>query len=295
MNAKLLQPKLSPTPKTAEVARTDDGNLFVSVNRADYTTFRVASGAGLNRLLQRIGSAKDFLLITPFRGFDRAEGTTPKPRSKSENERLFQAFPAELRGLLGTKRIGAYWLVGHWTECSVNLNGKPMTECTAIGGEIVDNLEYSWFFSRDDESVTSEAWLNTAIALATKYAQDGFIIRVDGETTLRKQNGTVSKVLETDRVIQDAWANLARMRGDANNETGYGYTELRKVRERGRRIPVVMPPAPQSAENAESVAKESAYRLVGNGLPYAPEFFVAVPHSNAGKAIFAAEGIRYHI
>jgi hypothetical protein len=154
----------------------------------------------------------------------------------------------------------------------------------------VDSLEYSWFLSPYDP-IPSEPWLDAGIGLATKYEQDNFIIRLDGETTLREQTGEIQRHLETDRSVEDAWANLAKMRSDPDDTYGVGCTELRNIPERGSIQPVVFP----EEKPKRPRSKESSYHLIGTGQPYAPEFFIAEPQSNSGKMMFAAIGIQYKV
>lgn len=271
MNSKLLQ-----KGPVAEVVRLATGGLRVNIKRPEYATFRLASGANLSRVLRRIGSEVDFLMITSFRAGDEDQNKVWTPRTKSQNERLFTRLPGELRSLLGSKRVGAYWLVAHWTTCTVPLNGAPLSECTALGGHIADSLEYSWLFTRDDPKVSGEAWLEAAKTLAKRYDQDSFVIRLDGETTLRGSTGDVWKTLSTDQAVEEAWKNLTEIR---EKEPYYGYSELRKVRERGRIQPIVLPES-----------RAAAYRVTGTGEPHTIEFFVAEPHGNSSSALFAAIG-----
>jgi hypothetical protein len=54
----------------------------------DYATYRLAAGANLNRMLQRINSTRDFLLITPFGAFNES-GDTRVPRSRAKMSGCF--------------------------------------------------------------------------------------------------------------------------------------------------------------------------------------------------------------
>ena len=57
-------------------------------------------GAGLARVLNSIGSAKDLMLITAFRS----------ERTKAENEKDFRALPGVLRSFFKSTSLCAYWL-----------------------------------------------------------------------------------------------------------------------------------------------------------------------------------------
>lgn len=273
--------------KVAEVKRGMNG-LAVNINREGYSTYRMASGANLARVLQQIGSDVDFMMITNYRAYeaDPDENGQKIPRPKAKNEKDFCKMPNILRDRLSMMEIGAYWLVGHWATCTVPLKGAPMNQCQALGGEIEDSLEYSWLFTKPRDGVSSKEWLANAITFATEYLQDGFVIRLDGETTLRTSNGTIDKKLTTNGAVQEAWAALAKLRSEPT-EYGFGYSELRKVRERGRLQPIVF----QDEPGAAPVAKESGYHVVGTGKPHEIDFFLAEPHSNSSKQMFASLGV----
>lgn len=274
-----LQPKMDPSParagKKAEVTRLKDGSgVVVDIKRPDFFEYRWASGANLARTLQSLNSATGFIMITSFRSYDEVDGKLV-PRSRSQNDKSFAQIPGQVREKLGTKRIGAYWLVGHWTEKDDR-------------GEVVDSLEYSWLLTRDDPDVTGEQWLRLAIDLTQLYDQSACIIRLDGETTLRRRDGSLLGTLTTARAVEDAWASLAKLRESGED---YSYTELRKMRERGRRQPIVSSEMPPVSSEMPPEVKTSAYRVQGNGQEYQPEFFIAKPHSNSARMHFAADGI----
>lgn len=262
----LLKPKVGAAEP--EVTRLKTGGLSVKISRPDFESYRLASGANLGRILQRLESSVDFIIVTSFRAFDVVDGALV-PRSKSKNEKLFSGVPAEVRSELGTTRIGAYWLVGHWTES------------TPQG--VVDSVEYSWLLAKDDPQVSEKAWLDIGTHLARKYDQDAFIIRQGGTMTLRSKDGSVLQTLSTVGAVEDAWANLAKLR-----ESGqpYGYSEVGKLHGRGRHIPLVFP---------ETKAASGAYRVTGSGAAYKPEFFVAEPHNNSSKQYFKALGVQYRL
>jgi hypothetical protein len=271
---------LQPTPKS-EVIRTASA-VQVRVAAPGFSEYRYASGANLARILQRLDSSVDFIMITSF----RAHGQNDKdgPITLKDNINTFTQLPGEIRSALGTKRIGAYWLVGHWTTCS--LDDVPLAQCEAEGGKVTDSLEYSWLMTRDDDSVTPEAWLDAAMGIAAKYDQNSFIIRLEGKTTIRRSNGSVDGTLTTDSAIVNAWKDLAQER---EKTSGQGYSEVRKLRERGRMQPLLMRRTEEAPSETE---KTSAYRVTSCSAPAEMEFFQAVPDNNSGRQMFHSLGIK---
>jgi hypothetical protein len=89
------------------------------------STYHLAK-ASLSRLLQQFDNKVDFVILTSY------HHTKPE----KENIKSFQDFPAEYRALVGTKKVGAYELAGHWQE---------------EGGE--DQIERSWFFTKERAAV----------------------------------------------------------------------------------------------------------------------------------------------
>lgn len=263
----LLEPK-----QAAEVFRRKEGGLLIDFHGPEYWEYHTASGTNLARVLARIGSDVDFILITAFRPFDEEEGSAPVPRSKNKNRSDFYQIPGQIRAAAGSKRIGAYWLVGHWSEPDPD-------------GQIVDSLEYSWMLVKDDPNVSEEAWLGAAQSVAAQYNQFGFIIRLNGEMTVRRPDGSVFQALSTDRAVEDAWKNLAKLRASGE---AHGYTELRKMRERGRIQPIVF-------QDKEQVLKTSSYHAHGAGKLYDIEFFLVEPHNNSAKMGFHYQGIKHGI
>jgi hypothetical protein len=168
-------------------------------------------------------------------------------------------------------------MIGHWTKKDKDT------------GEITDNLEYSWLFTKEDPGVTDEEWLAAAKELTHQYQQTSFIIRIDGKMTERDENGGIKRILSSYRAVEDAWAKLGKLRAkmaeDPENN-GYGYREFRKVRERGRRQPLTFPEVPVGPK-----PKESAYHVTGDGQEHPIAFFMAVPDSISAKRSFHAMGI----
>jgi hypothetical protein len=283
----LLEPKAAqaaaPIARKAEVDRLKIGGsgkyaLHVDIDRPDYWTYNWASGAGIARILDRINSNVDFLMITNFRAADWVDGVNV-PRTKTQNDQAFSKMPRQLREILGTNKVGAYWMVGHWTEKDKNT------------GAITDNLEYSWLFTKDDPGVTDEEWMAAAKELTQQYEQIAFIIRLNGEISQRSDNGEIQRLLTSSRAVEDAWANLAQLRAEMDDDPDkpYGYSEIRKVRERDCRQPLTSPEVTIGPQ-----AKESAYRVTGDGQEHSIAFFMALPDNISAKRSFAAMGIQAH-
>jgi hypothetical protein len=300
MDSKLLK----PVPPH-EVSRLASGGVWVNIKRDNVTATHVASGANLSRVLQRIGSNVDFMLITCFRPHDEVtdtQGLSQKvPRSMDKNQSLFYGMPKELRSLVGTDKVGGYWMIGHWTNCVIDGEEQenfPLNQCAESGGEVQDNLEYSWLFTRDDASITPDAWLQAGCDLSVKYDQQAFIVRLAGETTLRSQKGAVWDSLSSEGTIDEAWKNLAKLRA---TKPFYGYTELKRLRSKGRRQPLVLAPK-ETEEKAETGTvelpkaagkrKTSAYHVAGSGRECEIDFFMAKPEGNSSRMFFAAIGAK---
>ena len=132
------------------------------------------------------------MLITAFRS----------ERTKAENEKDFRVLPGVLRSFFKSTSLCAYWLVGHWTECKGALKGTKIDQCVAEGEEIVDALEYSWLFVKTDESVSGDAWLRAGMDLANLTDQFAFVIRLNGEVSVRYANGEIKDRLTTDASVE---------------------------------------------------------------------------------------------
>ena len=131
--------------------------------------------ASLSRLLQQFQNKVDFVILTCY----RPENT------EEENSKTFQKFPAEYRGLVGTNKVGAFELVGHWQE---------------KGGQ--EELERSWFFTNGDPNLSGEKFIAVAKALAGQYLQTAMVISRQGVTTLESPEGTVYNTLPRRRRLR---------------------------------------------------------------------------------------------
>jgi hypothetical protein len=144
--------------------------VFESVYRTgDLLHFRVGgtpciAKASLSRLLQQFQKNVDFIIITSYQ----------KEKTEQENIKTFQDFPREYRGLVGTMKIGAFELVGHWQKAA---------------GE--DALERSWFFTNGDPNLSTEDFTVAALAMADQYEHDTIIISRQGVITVETPEGVV--------------------------------------------------------------------------------------------------------
>lgn len=232
----------------------------------------VASGAGLSRVLRAIESNSDFVIITPFRGVN----------SFSQNVSAFKALPKRVRQILNEPKIGGYWLIGHWTECSVDLEeGQTSDQCVALGGKLQHSLEYSWLFVRP-QYVPQKEWLAAFSKIAKEYKQDAFVSRSDGKTAVvAGSDGTVWESLSTVGAIEGTLEKLAWLRA---NRAGYGYTELKKLRDNGRIQPIVF--------EVKSASKESFAENVRSSSNSFALYQVVPASSSQSQAFIYHEGVK---
>lgn len=247
---------------------------FEGVERSgDRLKYRVGSltriaKASLSRLLTQFQKNVDFCIITPVH----------YTKSAKENMEAFRQFPALFRSLAGTAKVGAYELVGHWLE----RNDK---------GEEVDQTEPSWFIVNGDPNLSSDQFYQTAKILADRYSQTAFIIRKDGKTTLETPSGEVWATFSTDGAIENAWEKMLKQKAEfqKGERPGVGYSELKRLKDKGRGSPVVLDNAPEEAEpttEAEipEVVKTSSQK---------PRIFVCIPGSLSDRRTLTEQGISY--
>jgi hypothetical protein len=258
---------------STRVNRCVGGGLLVSIRREDYATHRYASSANLNRILSRIGAVDDFLLMTPF--------NTIIPLG--ENQKRFEKIPNMVRSLLETKRVNAYWLVGHWTD-EGDLRGHETPPAGPHAGASIDHLEYSWLLVKRDEQIKPSDWLLTATLLADCYAQYAFVIRLSGETTLRSSDGTIWETLRSERGVKDTWATLARLR---SRPDPFGYGAVLNARATRSSGTGGLPP---DKGDGERIAGVSSYGVRGDGSHHEADFFLAVTGNISSKMHFEAIG-----
>ena len=179
------------------------------------------SEATFNRIKKMIQDSKnDFVIITASRGdFSRKE-------NQKRNTELLQ----ELRKKLNRKDIGAYRLVGHWKECSKELpEGSDISDCSKLGGKIIDSLEDSWFINIPQD-IDKKEFENVIQELAKKYSQDAYIIRIDGKTELKGKDGSSWETFKNvsgnpDEFVTNGFKDLLGRQG---------FTQFKKDRDSGK-------------------------------------------------------------
>jgi len=176
------------------------------------------SGAGIARVLSKLESGDDFLIITAFRG------NLTKKENQSNNNKLIK----DLRTQVG-KKIGAYKLVGHWKECSEPLkDDEKINDCKGL---IKDSLEESWLIIRPS-TISQEIFIKVANNIARKFEQDAYVIRINNKLTLNGKDGT-------------EWGDLGKAdKKSISNGFGrilgiQGYSELKKNRSKGKNINII--------------------------------------------------------
>ena len=243
---------------------------FEDVHRigSDLLRFRVAgmprlAKASLSRLLQQFQNKVDFVILTCY----RPENT------EQENSKTFQKFPAEYRGLVGTNKVGAFELVGHWQN---------------RGGE--EELERSWFFTNGDPDLSGEKFIAVAKALAGQYEQFAIIISGQGKTTYESPEGDVYNTLTTAGAIENATLKLKKARDEfqAGKREGWGYSELKRMKDRGRDSKFVFDDVPDAPDADQGIAKEGS-----NAYLIQPRIFVGVPQNLMAKQGFSILGMDY--
>jgi hypothetical protein len=210
--------------------------------------------ASLSWLLKQFENKADFVIVTSYN----------TKASEQKNAKSFQAFPREYRALVGTMKIGAYELAGHWQE---------------QGGE--DAIERSWFVAKRDPNLSSEGFIAAAKTLASKYEQTALIVSRQGVITLETPAGEVWATLTTAESIENATLKLMQASRELNEGKGpaIGYSELKRLKDGGRDSTFVFDNAPDADQGKTSSVK--------------PGIFVTVPVNNFGKWAFSTIGLDY--
>lgn len=131
------------------------------------------------------------------------------------------------------------------------------TKCedAAEKSEVHDLLEYSWLFYKGDKHISPDEWLQVGIGLAKDFNQSAFIVRVAGVLTVRTSNGSMERSLSDAEEVEQAWQ-----------------------------------------QESERRMMASAYPAVeGSGVAFTPHVFLAIPHNNSGRMMFACKGIDYRV
>ena len=255
-----------PNYEGAEVFRRPDGTLGVNIQRPDFHESYSCNAANLNRVLSRIGSELDFTLITAFRAKEKKtdDSGSPVPLSMARNSKLSTELQLNMRDLLPRGSVRAYSLIGHWADSNPD-------------GAVTNNLEESWVLVKENPDIKGETWLTATLLLAEQFDQDAFVLRSNGEITVRDQKGTALSTLSGDEAVVDAWKNLARLRAAGQS---HRYSELLK----GNRQPLPLPP------------ETSSYWVRGKDTPCDLEFFVRRPDGSISSLmIFSYRGIKHQV
>ena len=183
--------------------------------------FGKISEATFERIKKMIqNSENDFVIITASRG----------DYTRKENQKRNTELLQELRKKLNRKDIGAYRLVGHWKECSKELpQGSNISDCSKIGGKIIDSLEDSWFINIPQD-IDKKEFEKVIQDLAKKYSQDAYIIRINGKTELKGKDGSSWEIFKNvsgnpDNFVTIGFKSLLRRQG---------FTQFKKDRDSGK-------------------------------------------------------------
>jgi hypothetical protein len=245
--------------------------VFESVYRTgDLLHFRIGgmpriAKASLSRLLQQFQKNVDFIIITSYQ----------KRKTEQENIKTFQDFPREYRGLVGTMKIGAFELVGHWQKKGYD-----------------DTLERSWFFTNGDPNLSTEDFTVAAQALASQYEQQALIVSRQGVITLETPEGVLWETMNTAGAIEQVMEKLMKARAefDEGKRPAHGWTELQRLKGKGRDSAFFLDQVPDADQaTPEEVSKEEE----GKTSSLKPCIFVGVPGSQMGQRAFSIIGMDY--
>jgi len=153
------------------------------LEKVQYDGIGVLNEATFNRILDVINNDKiDFIIMSGFKPWF----------SKKENLKRNNEILKSLRNVFG-KEIGAYKFVGHWKECSIEIDDyKDMKDlqdkCIKQGGKIVDSLEESLLI-RFDNGINNDIF-EEILKIVKQFQQEAFVMRRDGQTGLYGNDGS---------------------------------------------------------------------------------------------------------
>jgi len=228
--------------------------------------------ASLSRLLQQFESKVDFVILTSY----------DKDKPEQENIKSFRDFPREYRALVGTMKVGAYELAGHWQE---------------QGGE--DEIERSWFFTKGDPDLSTEDFIGGGRTLAIKYNQDAIIVSRQGVVTLEEPDGNVWATLTSEGAIEDALLKLMKARSEfaEGDLEGVGYSELMRLKKKDRPSTFYFSPPADADQGNDWLSRgwDSAGNLPEGAKTSSvkPGIFVTVPINNFSKWAFSIIGLNW--
>ena len=182
------------------------------------------SEAQLSRILSKIDSGVDFAIISGCRYMN----------SKAENAKRNNQLLKDLRNMYGSKKFGAYKLVGHWKECSEEISDEESKDlkfdeyrklCISKGGHLIDALESSWFITIPEGAYNKT--FDILLKLAKKYEQNAFIARNNGKISVYSKTGEKQQDFQKSNNAKDILSNgFMRILGQQ------GYNEFKKDRDR---------------------------------------------------------------
>jgi hypothetical protein len=209
--------------------------------------------ASLSRLLQQFESKVDFVILTSY----------DKDKPEQENIKSFRDFPREYRALVGTMKVGAYELAGHWQE---------------QGGE---------------------DFIGGGRTLAIKYNQDAIIVSRQGVVTLEEPDGNVWATLTSEGAIEDALLKLMKARSEfaEGDLEGVGYSELMRLKKKDRPSTFYFSPPADADQGNDWLSRgwDSAGNLPEGAKTSSvkPGIFVTVPINNFSKWAFSIIGLNW--
>jgi hypothetical protein len=228
--------------------------------------------ASLSRLLHQFEKKADFVIITPYY----------HKKTEQENAKSFRDFPREYRALVGTMKIGAYELAGHWQK---------------KGGE--DQIERSWFLTKGDPDLSTEDFIGGGRTLALKYSQDAIIVSRQGAVTLEEPDGNVWATLTSEGAIENALLKLMQARSEfaEGKLEGVGFSELKRLKEKGRDSTFYFSPPADADQGNDWLSRrwDSAGNLPEGAKTSSvkPGIFVTVPINNFSKWAFSTIGLNW--
>jgi len=180
------------------------------------------SGASIKRVMSKLKDITvDFGMITSFRKYDDKNNKVSLKVNQANNNKLLRT----LRSKLGdNKGYGAYRLIGHWKECSIDLpDGTNISKCVSFGGKVESVLEESWLILNQPKS---DNFFNVLQSMAKQFNQDAFISRVNGDFGLFGKDGNKWESYGnlTDKSISKGFKDIIGLQG---------YSELKKKRSHG--------------------------------------------------------------
>lgn len=153
-------------------------------------------------------------------------------------------------------------MIGHWTECSVELDEhETLKDCDLKGGKLISSAERTWFIIKP-ETVNPKDFFDVTLSLSEKYDQSAFIAKLG--STCGVYNGENGSLLETifnldESVVSNALENIIILR--QNKRFGYGWSVLTKLRSKGRLQNIVFSTNPVRGELYTGKIKSTCFAV----------------------------------